>query len=135
MYDLYKKIYDTLGADVTLLKMIGSKSNIRRRFQREPVTSPLIVFHESVPSGPLVTGTTLIEDLTFEITVYAPTDREVAEVIRRVVDVLHDANLSSTSAYVYQCDWKSWLIGIVWDPDADAWRRDADFRIVVRRVA
>lgn len=135
MFNLWKAIYDVLRNDTTLQSLMTATPNVRRKFQNKPLTLPQIVFHQMTPSGPLVEGTPLIEKLTFAITTFAETDTAVNNISRRINRVLHDASLTGADIHTYVCDWKGWLSDIFWDEESDAWRVDAEFRVVVRMTS
>jgi len=134
MYDLWKKIYETLIADSTLMSLLSNENDrVKRTFQKPPVKVPQIVYQIATPSGPLVHGTPKIEDLHIVVTCFAETDTAVANILTRVNDVLHDSDLTDTNIHSYFCEWLGWLSAYHFDEDANAQRRDSEFRIVVRR--
>jgi len=141
MFDLWKAIFEAFVNDYQLINLLGSEDNVMRGFQRVNSKKTQVVFNEVTPSGPLTRSTSRISNITFQITVFASTQRLVADVSSRIKRILqpddqpNGVNLSSASIHCYLCEWVSWLTDLYWDKEVSTYRRDMDFRIVVREIS
>lgn len=128
-------LYDFLVADSTLTTLLGHTSEDKRIVRAQQATQPSIpsVVFQQITHAKVIEGKAEPRTIAFNLITYAEGDRVADAIAERLIALLHEADISSSSVHCYTATWDDLKEGPFWSVEEECFRVDTRFIFAVRK--